>query len=71
MPNPKALTWEELETPAELKPLLNGIGKFYSISKGKVAGAIAVEFKNGGPESTVQVILRDAHTRFSQQQQHL
>ena len=64
MPNPNVLMWEEPETPAELKSLLNEIGKFYPISKGKVPGAIAVEFENAGPKSTLQVTLQGSHARI-------
>lgn len=70
MPNLKALTWEEPGTPAELKSLLNEIGKFYSISKGKMSGAVAVEFEKGGPESTVQVTLQGSHARVKYDQPH-
>ena len=70
MLNPKTLIWEETGTPAELKPLLNEIGKFYSVSKGKVDGAIAVEFANGGPEVTVQVTLQGSHAQIKYDRPH-
>ncbi|MCK4849939.1 MAG: family 20 glycosylhydrolase [Phycisphaerae bacterium] len=70
MPNAKVLIWDEPETPAELKSLLDEIGKFYSISKAKVDGAITVEFEKGGPEATVQVILQDSRARIIYDRPH-
>ena len=64
MSNPKALTWEEPGTPAELQSLLNEIGRFYPINKGTASGAIAVEFQKTGPESTVQVTVQGSHARI-------
>ena len=70
MPNPKSLMWDEPGTPAELKSLLDEIGNFYSISKGKVDGAIAVEFEKGGPKSTVQVTLQGSQARIKYDRAH-
>ncbi len=70
MSNAKTLIWDEAARPAELKSLLDEIGKFYGIRGDKVAGAIAVEFEKGGPKSTVQVILQDSHARIIYDRPH-
>ena len=70
MSNTKTLVWDDSATPAELKSLLNEIGRFYSVSNSRADSAIAVGFEKGGPKSTVQVILQDSHARIIYDRPH-